>query len=343
MARIDDQIYMRRAMSLAMRGTGSTSPNPMVGCVIVKDDKVVGEGYHRRCGAPHAEREALSMAGDLASGSTVYVTLEPCSHHGRTPPCAPALIKAGISRCVVATLDPDSRVSGRGVEILELSGVDVSVGMLEAEARWLNRGFLKGVLTSLPWVTIKAAVGLDGHIALSDGTSRWISNSLSRTKAHLLRSQSDAIMVGKGTVLADNPSLTVRDVAGRSPIPVILGAVSGDSKVLADPRCVVYAKSSSSGSDLRSVLEDLYGKGIRRLMVEGGASVISSFLKEGLADEVSLFIAPKIMGRGISVSSSFSIPSMEEALNVKILSVRDQLGDLWLEGVFPCSLDLLKP
>lgn len=342
MAKVDDQIYMRRALSLAMRGTGFTSPNPMVGCVIVKDGKVVGEGYHRRCGGPHAEVEALLMAGDLASEATAYVSLEPCSHYGKTPPCAPALIKAGIARCVIATVDPDSRVSGRGIGMLEDSGIEVSVGVLEDEARWLNRGFFKGVFTSMPWVTVKAAIGLDGKIALLDGTSRWISNDLSRAKAHLLRSQSDAILVGKGTVVADDPSLTVRDVAGRSPIPVVLGTIPEGSKVLSDPRCIVYPGSLTSGLGLRSRLEDLHSRGVRRLMVEGGGSVISSFLDEGLVDEISLFISPRIMGKGVSLSSLLEVKSMEESLKVRILSVRDQLGDLWLEGVFPCSLDLLK-
>ncbi len=342
MAKIDDNIYMKRALSLAMRGTGFTSPNPMVGCVIVKENKVIGEGYHRRCGGPHAEVEALAMAGDWALGATAYVSLEPCSHYGKTPPCAPALIEAGISRCVIATLDPDSRVSGRGIAMLENSGIKVSVGTLEDEARWLNRGFFKGVFTSMPWVTLKAAVGLDGKIALPDGTSRWISNDLSRSKAHLLRSQSDAILVGKGTVMVDDPSLTVRDVAGRSPIPVVLGDIPKGSKVLSDPRCIVYIDSLTSGLSLRSRLEDLYRRGVRRLMVEGGGAVISSFLEEGLADEISLFISPRIMGKGVSMSSLLEVKSMEKSLKVKILSVRDQLGDLWLEGVFPCSLDLLK-
>ncbi len=342
MTRIDDKIYMKRALSLAMRGTGFTSPNPMVGCVIVKNDVVVGEGYHRRWGGPHAEVEALSVAGKHAAGSTVYVTLEPCSHRGKTPPCAPALVERGISRCVVAMVDPDDRVMGRGLDLLRSSGIDVSVGLLEDEARWLNRGFIKGALTSMPWVTIKAAVGLDGKIALKDGSSRWISGELSRAKAHLLRSQNDGILVGKGTVISDDPSLTVREVAGPSPVPIILGTVGDDRKIRFDSRTIVYDDGFIKREGLKNILLDLHRRGIRRLMVEGGGAVISSFLCEGLADELSLFIAPKIMGDGVSVASCLSIGSMEEALGVRTLSVKRQSEDLWFEGVFPCSLDLLK-
>lgn len=342
MSRIDDLQYMRRALSLARRGTGATSPNPMVGCVLVKDGEIVGEGYHRYCGAPHAEREALAVSGNRSSGSTAYVTLEPCSHQGKTPPCAPALVAAGISRCVIATVDPDPRVSGKGLKILEKAGISVETGILKEESRWLNRGFIKGILTGMPWVTLKAAVGLDGKLALANGESRWISNETSRMKAHLLRAESDAVMVGKGTVIKDDPALTVRNVAGHSPIPVVLGEVPLDRAVFFDQRCIIYPRHSDMENDLREILIDLHSRGVRRLLVEGGPSVLSSFLEAGLGDEISLFIAPKFMGNGSSMSSSFSIDSMKDSIGVQITSVRDQDGDRWIEGVFPCSLDLLR-
>lgn len=341
MSKIDDIQYMRRALSLARRGTGTVSPNPMVGCVLVKDGLIVGEGFHRRLGGPHGEIEALNLAGDRAFGSTAYVTLEPCSHQGRTPPCAPALVRAGIARCVAATEDPDPRVMGRGLKILKDAGVDVTTGVLREEARWLNRGFIKGILTSMPWVTLKAAVGLDGKMALDNGESRWISGETSRIKAHLLRAESDAVMVGRGTVEKDNPALTVRDAPGRSPIPVILGGGPPDRTVFSDPRCIIYPQIQGNPRDLKEILTDLHSRGIKRLLVEGGPTVLSAFLEAGLWDEMSLFVAPKVMGRGPSMAS-FSLDSMDDSIGLKIISVRDQDGDRWIEGVFPCSLDLLR-
>lgn len=352
--RVEDATYMRRALSLAMRGTGYTSPNPMVGCVIARDGEILGEGYHRRCGAPHAEREALRSAAGGVEGATAYVTLEPCSHHGKTPPCAPALVEAGIARCVVATVDPDPRVSGRGIEILRSAGVDVSVGVLEEECRWVNRGFIKGALAGMPWVTVKAALSLDGDMSLPDGKSKWITNGTSRVKAHLLRSESDAVMVGKGTVTADDPALTVRDAPGRSPIPVVIGGIDENRRVFLDDRCIIYTKrfaglkgerlipEKDGKVDLETVLRDLYGSGVRRLLVEGGGRIISSLLSDGLVDEVSLFVAPKIMGEGQTMTPGMILSSMEDSMNLSLISCRDQDGDLWLEGVFPCSRDLLR-
>ena len=344
MTRIKDEYYMRRALSLAIRGTGMVSPNPLVGCVLVKDDEIVGEGYHRKYGDPHAEVMALRAAGERARGATAYVTLEPCSHFGKTPPCAPALVKAGIVRSVVSMVDPDSRVCGRGLNILKEAGIEVSTGIMEEEARWMNRSFIKGAISSMPWITVKVAVGVDGKIALPDGESKWITGETSRTKAHLLRAEYDAIMVGSGTVNKDKPSLTVRHVEGRSPVKVIVG---NSCDCFDDSGCIIYTSenidSCERGLNMVSVLEDLHKRGIRSVLVEGGASIVSSLLSDKLVDEMSLFVAPKVMGEGISFSRGFSCPSMVSVPDLKILTVRREGVDLWMEGVFPCSLDLLRP
>jgi diaminohydroxyphosphoribosylaminopyrimidine deaminase/5-amino-6-(5-phosphoribosylamino)uracil reductase len=359
--------FMRMAISLAERGTGTVSPNPRVGCVLVKDSKVVGWGYHRRYGGPHAEIEALRMAGEEASGSTAYVNLEPCSHYGKTPPCAPRLAEAGVRRVVAGMKDPNPRVNGGGLECLESAGIETVSGVLEKECRWLNRGFVRTMTLGRPWVTVKAAMSLDGDIALAGGESRWISSPLSRSKAHLLRSEHDAVLVGLGTVLADDPELTVRLVEGRSPLRVVLDSrlrTPLTAKVIGDGRCLFLAGENapaerqaaleSKGATVRrlpsegpagrpsvgQVLAALSAEGVSMLLVEGGSSVISGFVAAGMVDEYSLFVAPVLLGRGIQVTGEISLDHMGQAIALSPARIKRVEGDLWLEVSPKCSPDL---
>ncbi len=327
-----DEYYMRRALSLALRGTERTSPNPLVGCVVVRDGAVLAEGWHACCGELHAERAALNCL-ESAEGATLYVNLEPCSHFGRTPPCAPLIVEKGVRRVVVGMIDPDERVSGRGIALLREAGLDVESGVLEAECRLLNRGFLRKVRLGRPWVTLKGAVGLDGAMALPSGESKWITSEGARAFAHLLRAEHDAVLVGAGTVRADDPELTVRSAWGRSPLRVLLDSmlsVSPGAKILG-PSCVVFSSESASservaavgasgasvvrvprkegGLSLGAVLSELVRRGVCRLLVEGGPSVVSSFLKEGVADALSLFLAPRLMGQGKTFTNGLSSPA----------------------------------
>lgn len=362
-----DEYFMRMALSLAMRGTGSVAPNPKVGCVIVQDDKSVGWGYHRRFGAPHAEIDALKMAGDAARGSTVYVNLEPCCHQGKTPPCTAELIRAGVRRVVIGTVDPNPKVSKQGIAQLRDAGIEVGEGVLESDCRWINRGFIRNMTLNRPWITVKAAISVDGDVALVNGESKWISAPLSRQKAHLLRAENDAILVGVGTVLSDDPELTVRYTSGRSPLRVILDSrlrTPAEANVLKQPGGCVLVTGNNVDSDrvnqlisrgvhfispeqpgdeelnLSDILKQLCSHGVNRLMVEGGARVISSFLSAGFVDELSLFIAPKLLGKGIQLCEKFSINHMEEAIHMKDVKLRQLGDDLWFEGIPLCSPDL---
>ena len=359
--------FMRMAISLAERGTGSVSPNPRVGCVLVKEGKVVGWGYHRRYGGPHAEVEALRMAGEEASGATAYVNLEPCSHFGKTPPCAPQLAAAGVRRVVAGMKDPNPRVNGTGLECLEAVGIETVRGILENECKWLNRGFVRTMTLGRPWVTVKAAMSLDGDIALAGGESRWISGPLSRSKAHLLRSEHDAVLVGVGTVLADDPELTVRLVEGRSPLRVVLDSglrTPLNAKVIGDGRCLFLASEDAPGDrqaalesrgaavrrlpaegkagrpSVGQVLAALSAEGVSMLLVEGGSSVISAFVEAGMVDEYSLFVAPVLLGRGIQLAGELSLEHMGQAIALSPARIKRVEGDLWLEVSPKCSPDL---
>lgn len=317
-----DARWMRAALSLAARGLGRVWPNPAVGCVIVKDGRPVGRGWTQPGGRPHAETEALGRAGSAARGATVYVTLEPCSHHGVTPPCAEALVDAGVIRVVVASPDPDARVSGRGLARLREAGIDVVEGVLAADAAGLNRGFVLNRTENRPLVVLKLATTLDGKIATATGESQWITGKAARTRAHLLRATHDAVAVGAGTAEADNPSLTVRlpgQVSGQGPIRVLIGSRSlrRDAK-LAQPalgRTIRIAPYGADGQDdgietrfvpvgddgrpaPEAVLSALAGIGITRLLVEGGGQVAASFLRAGLVDELAWFRAGAVLGEG---------------------------------------------
>jgi len=314
---------MGRALRLATRGRGWTSPNPMVGAVIVKRGRVVGEGWHRAAGGPHAEVWALQAAGAAARSATVYVSLEPCSHHGRTPPCTDALVAAGVARVVAACHDPNPQVAGKGVSRLRRAGIAVDVGVLEAEAKRLNEGYFKRVTTGLPLVTLKAAMSLDGKIATAAGESRWITSEKARALSHRLRAAHDAVLTGVGTVLADDPELTVRLVKGRTPLRVVADSkaqtpptvrlLSADerSPIMAVTRqapaarvrrleragATVWRLPARGGQvDLRALMERLVAVGANSVLVEAGGSLNAGALEAGLVDRVYFFIAPVLIG-----------------------------------------------
>ena len=355
-----DEYFMRRALSLALRGTGRTSPNPLVGCVVVREGRVLAEGFHSRCGEDHAERAALKKTAD-AAGADLYVNLEPCSHFGRTPPCAPLIAERGVSRVVVGMTDPDERVRGRGLDILRAAGAAVETGILEEECRWINRGFIRRVTLGRPWVTVKGAVSLDGGMALESGESRWITGPDARASAHRLRSEHDAVLVGAGTVAADDPELTVRHTCGETPMRIVLDSrlsIPSGSKVCAPGTTVFVSEeapgerraaaaaagmdviavpSGSSGLSLSHILSVLALRGVNSLLVEGGPSVIASFFREGLVDGVALFLSPRIMGRNRPFSGPLAFASMDETIRIRGASVKPVGDDFLLEGVPECS------
>lgn len=318
-----DLQHMRHALTLAERALGATAPNPAVGCVIVKDERVVGRGRTQPGGRPHAEVVALAEAGEAARGSTAYVTLEPCAHRGQTPPCADALIAAGVARVVAAVQDPDPRVSGKGIAMLWDAGVQVSTGMLEKEAAELNAGFFLRIRENRPSVTLKVAQSLDGKTATVSGQSKWITGPEARRFGHLLRAKSDAILVGIETALADDPELTCRiqGLEDCSPLRIVLDTrlrLSEGSKLAQTARrtpTLVFTTSGGGGKlqafgievirtakdargrpDIGAVLNDLAKRGVTRLLVEGGAAVHAAFLDRGFADRLEIFRAPIVLG-----------------------------------------------
>ncbi|HON33481.1 MAG TPA: bifunctional diaminohydroxyphosphoribosylaminopyrimidine deaminase/5-amino-6-(5-phosphoribosylamino)uracil reductase RibD [Synergistales bacterium] len=362
-----DALNMRAVLSLALRGTGRVSPNPLVGCVIVGPGGLVGWGYHGEVGGPHAEAVALDRAGERARGATLYVNLEPCRHHGRTSPCAPRVIGAGIARVVAGMADPDPRTAGGGFAMMREAGVEVIQGVLEDRCRYINRGFLSRIERDRPWVTLKAAATLDGNMAMPSGESRWITNSFSRVRGHLLRDANDAVMVGIGTVSADDPLLTVRDTDGRDPIPVVLDpslrmspsarlaregtvifhsreAPGEASRALREKGCILYkAEADGTGRPLLgNVLEKLAHLGVNNLLVEGGPGVLGSFLARRLFDGIALFVSPRFSGKGHGIGDGFVLERLADSIGVRVESTRDLDGDLWLEGVNPCSRDWLS-
>ena len=296
---------MRRALELAAQGRYSTSPNPMVGCVIVRDDQIIAEGFHRRAGEAHAEVEALRNCHD-PHGATLYVTLEPCSHHGRTPPCADAVIASRVARVVVAMRDPHDVVDGRGIQRIEAAGIPVTTGVCEAEARKLNERFVWAVTKKRPFVLLKAAMTLDGKLATVTRDSRWITGDAARNRSLELREEYDAILVGGGTVAADDPLLTRR--LGWSPTPwtrVILDrdrTVPPDAHVLTDGGATIHV---TDAIDLEELLESFHTRGIQSLIVEGGSVVHSDFIRRQLWQKMIVFVAPAIVG-GAEAPSIFS-------------------------------------
>ena len=323
---VDDLSHMRSALAMARRGLGSTWPNPSVGCVIVQDGRVVGRAVTSPGGRPHAEPAALAMAGDQTRGATAYVTLEPCCHWGRTPPCTDALIAAGVARVVIAAHDPDKRVNGQGIARLRAAGIVVDDGVLEDAAREVLAGFLLRVTTGRPMVTLKLASTLDGRIATHSGESRWITGTPARRAAHALRGRHDAVLVGVGTVLADDPDLTCR-LPGFRPTPIVRVVADSHLRTSLTARLVATAgetptwmlirhgtdptrrhafadlgirlfeiAGAEAGVDLQAGLMALGGAGITRLLVEGGAQVAAALLRAGLVDRIAWFHAPAVMG-----------------------------------------------
>jgi diaminohydroxyphosphoribosylaminopyrimidine deaminase/5-amino-6-(5-phosphoribosylamino)uracil reductase len=315
----EDEIWMSEAIALGEGVRASTSPNPWVGAVVVPDgEDPVAEGATQPPGRPHAEAVALELAGESARGSTLYVTLEPCSHHGRTPPCADAVVAAGVRRVVVGVLDPDPQVAGQGVERLREAGLDVEVGVLAGEVEASLAPYLAHRRRGRPWVVLKLAATLDGRIAAPDGSSRWITGPEARADVHRLRAESDAILVGAGTVRADDPSLTVRDAEGRDPLRVVLGDIPPEARVR--PALVHTGEPEE-------LLYDLGKRDVIQLLVEGGARVARLFHERGLVDQYVIYYAPVFLGGddGVPLFRGPGAASIQAAWRGRISSVR-QIG-----------------
>jgi diaminohydroxyphosphoribosylaminopyrimidine deaminase/5-amino-6-(5-phosphoribosylamino)uracil reductase len=358
-----DETYMRRALELAERARGLTSPNPLVGAVVVHADAIVGEGFHAAAGRPHAEIEALAVAGERARGATLYVTLEPCAHHGRTPPCAPAVIAAGIRRVVTAIGDPNPQVAGRGLEALRAAGVEVEIGVGATEAARQNRVFLAAMRQRRPHVTLKAAMSLDGKLADASGASRWITGEVARLQAHRLRSEADAVVVGIGTLLADDPALTVRlptpwprepfrvvlDRLARTPPTarlitsatparalIAVGADAPAAQVRALERAgagVLRLPARDNRLDPSALLDQLFTREVRAVLIEGGSEVHAAFLEAGLVDAVALFVAPRLLGgrEALPVIGGRGL-ALKDAVRLGDLRVQHVGADLLIEA-----------
>jgi diaminohydroxyphosphoribosylaminopyrimidine deaminase/5-amino-6-(5-phosphoribosylamino)uracil reductase len=310
-----DAEFMGAALALAARTLGDTWPNPAVGCVIVKNGIVVGRGWTHSGGRPHAETEALKRAGTAAKGAVAYVTLEPCSHHGQTPPCSDALIAAGVARVVVATADPNPKVNGQGIAALKAAGIAVDQGVCEAEAKRQNAGFFLTVTQNRPLFALKTATTLDGKIALGNGQSQWITGPRARQAGHALRARFDAILVGSGTALADDPLLTCRleGYAGRPKVRIVLdrrGRLPATAKVLTTKDAPTWALKTENAE---AVAAELAGRGLTRVLIEGGGAVAAAFLKAGLVDEIAWFRAPTVAGGdGIGAIGAFSMVNLTD-------------------------------
>lgn len=373
-----DEKWMQRALKLAAQGKGYVSPNPLVGAVIVDENgQALAEGFHRKHGAPHAEIEALKAlaeseyaAADL-SQATLYCNLEPCSHSGAgkiNPPCAPALLEAGFKRVVIAMLDPNPKVSGRGVALLREAGIEVEVGICEAEARRLNRIFCTHILKQRPYVLVKAAQTLDGRIATRTGHSRWISNHNARARSHVLRAEYDAVLVGSGTVWHDDPKLNVRHVEGPDPYRLVLDSrlnLSLDYQIFSDElkeKTIVFTSLHHDPSrfahfteqgikvlqveidngrlDLKAVLKAAYAEGITSILVEGGERLLTRLLECKYADAMWVVIAPKIIGRGVDTVGDLSLDRMDEAIQFEDVHYEILDDQVIFEGTFArCLLD----
>lgn len=366
LAGAEDEKYMRLALAEARKGLGKTSPNPCVGAVIVRGNEVVGKGYHHRAGEPHAEINAIADAGSDAEGSTIYVTLEPCNHTGKTPPCSKAIVRAGVKRVVVGMIDPNPLVSGSGCDYLMSQSVEVRHGVLADECEEINRPFCKHVRTGLPWVIMKAGCSLDGRIAVSSGKSGWITGDESRREVHRIRNRVDVIMVGVGTVIQDDPSLTTRLPAekGRDPVRVVLDSglrMKPDAKMLVqdssaptwifcgpghDPRrseeltragarIIEVGIDKEGRLDLNQVLKVIGDAGLNSVLAEGGGQVHGSFLRLGLVDQVNLFMAPLFLGsEGIPVVGELFCDEIQEGSRFTMTRTRRFGQDVMIEGVF---------
>jgi len=344
-----DEYWMQQCLELAKRGAGSVSPNPLVGCVIVQNGKKIAEGYHKQFGGPHAEVNAINAAlskNKKLTGATLYVNLEPCSHHGKTPPCADAILRHGFARVVIGMKDPNPRVSGNGIRKLRGKGVKCTVGVLKKEAGCLNEHFFKFITTGIPFVALKAAQTSDGFIAKEDGSSRWITNNRSRTYVHRLRAMHDAVLVGATTVMQDDPLLTVRHVDGTDPVRVIIDGrftVTADKKIFSSsPKTIVYVAKGEAlrkkeklvqlqkkgveiirlnGKNghlrIKDIVNDLGRRNIASILVEGGQTTFASFLSEKVADKMFLFTSRKKFGQGIKTFPEKSVSYKKRLHSVK--------------------------
>jgi diaminohydroxyphosphoribosylaminopyrimidine deaminase/5-amino-6-(5-phosphoribosylamino)uracil reductase len=336
-----DEFYMQKALELARLGTGHTSPNPMVGCVIVKNNRIISDGWHKKAGKPHAEAEALAKAGKKAKGAVLYVNLEPCCHtNKRTPPCTTAIINCGIKKVVVAMVDPNPEVNSGGFAVLESAGVKTVRGVLEKQAKYLNRFFVKNVKKKMPYIIMKAAVSLDGKMALSDGTSQWITGPEARESGHQLRLECDAIAAGIGTILKDNPYLDCRidknkkikkiifDRHGRIQLGanIFKNSTPGDiyifTSTMPETKMRKLVKLGvnviTRWKNLYSAAALLYGYGINSVLVEGGGVLHTSFLREKLYDEAWLYVAPIFIGsEGLPVAGRMGLKKLADAVNIK--------------------------
>ncbi|MCQ6258562.1 bifunctional diaminohydroxyphosphoribosylaminopyrimidine deaminase/5-amino-6-(5-phosphoribosylamino)uracil reductase RibD [Pseudomonas sp. Q11] len=363
-----DAQYMARALELARRGHYTTHPNPRVGCVIVRDGQIVGEGWHIRAGEPHAEVHALRAAGEQARGATAYVTLEPCSHHGRTPPCADALINAGVARVVAAMQDPNPEVAGRGLQRLSQAGIATQSGVLEGEARQLNQGFLKRMEHGLPFVRVKLAMSLDGRTAMESGESQWITGPAARSAVQRLRAQASVVLTGADTVLADNARLTVRAdelgldaqqtalimsrpplrvlVDGRLRVPLdapffkagpamVATCMAVEEQYANGPECMIVAGDDGQ-VDLRRLLVELAARDVNEVLVEAGPRLAGAFARQGLVDEFQIFIAGKFLGSSARPLLDWPLAQMKDAPELKITEIR-AVGDDWRVIAIPVS------
>ncbi|SFH41968.1 bifunctional diaminohydroxyphosphoribosylaminopyrimidine deaminase/5-amino-6-(5-phosphoribosylamino)uracil reductase RibD [Pseudomonas sp. NFACC45] len=363
-----DAQYMARALELARRGHYTTHPNPRVGCVIVRDGQVVGEGWHIRAGEPHAEVHALRAAGEQARGATAYVTLEPCSHHGRTPPCADALVNAGVARVVAAMQDPNPDVAGRGLQRLAQAGIATESGVLEGEARLLNQGFLKRMEHGLPFVRVKLAMSLDGRTAMESGESQWITGPAARSAVQRLRAQASVVLTGADTVLADNARLTVRAdelgldaaqtalimsrpplrvlVDGRLRVPLdapffkagpalVATCMAVEEQYANGPECMIVAGDDGQ-VDLRRLLVALAARDVNEVLVEAGPRLAGAFARQGLVDEFQIFIAGKFLGSSARPLLDWPLAQMKDAPELKITEIR-AVGDDWRVTAVPVA------
>jgi len=358
---MDDERWMRRALRLAEKGRGRTSPNPMVGAVLVKRGKVVSEGYHTRAGEPHAEIAAIKKAGEKAKGAILYVNHEPCTHYGKTPPCAPAVIEAGVRKVIVGMEDPNPLVKGRGLALLKQAGLDVKVGILEKECHRLNEAFCKYIVQHEPFIILKMAATLDGKLATRSGESQWITGETSRRFVHRLRDQVDGVVVGIGTILKDDPMLTARIKDGRDPYRIVFDSrlrIPENAKVvdLSPTKAIVattemasrdkierlrkkgvrilISDSKSGKVDLKASLLKLGEMGMMSLLLEGGSQLSGSFLDQRLIDKILLFLSPKLIGDPLApgIFGGGGVTSLKEAISIKDLKVRKIGEDILLEG-----------
>lgn len=349
-----DSQWMAQALRLAERGLTTTSPNPRVGCVLIKEGRPIAEGWHERAGEPHAEVHALHAAGDKARGATAYVTLEPCSHHGRTPPCADALIAAGVTRVVAAMQDPNPLVAGQGLEKLRAAGIKVEFGLMEAAARELNLGFVSRMERGTPWLRSKIGMSLDGRTALANGQSQWITGEAARQDVQHWRTRSCAVLTGSGTVLADDPRLDVRlPDCSRQPLRVVLDSqlrTPATARLLQGGNVLIYTATQDAAQtaalqqagaevslmpdadgrvDLHAMLRDLAARGINEVLVEGGAKLNGALLQAGLIDELVLYLAPQLLGdmaRGLAALGELT--RLDQRITLQWKDVRQVGPDL---------------